>query len=118
MSTEAYRILLSALSNVRRGEFFTADDWHDQAHHAHLKSAEKGSAHQQAIDDGYLERIVVRIGNRTAAVQVPSTIPSRKSGGVQLHVRTGRALPGEPAPTGAAHERAEVPGQLDLLEVS
>lgn len=114
---EPYRVLLAALEEVGRGEFFTADDWHTQAAYAQLTSAEKGAAQQQAIDDGYLERVVVRIGGRRAAVQVPSTIASRKGGGVQLHIRTGRALPEHPSPDPARRQRTECEGQVDLLEV-
>ena len=114
---EPYRVLLAALHSVTPGAYFTSDDWHEQAALASLTSAEKGAAQQQAIDDGYLVRVIVPIGNRSAAVQVPSVIPSRKSGGVQLHVRTRRALPGQPTHE-RHHEHEQVDGQLSLVEVT
>ena len=116
--TEPYRILLAALRPVASGAYFTSDDWHDQAHHASLTSAEKAAAQQDAIDEGYLVRVIVPIGNRTAAVQVPSQVPSRKGGGVQLHVRTSKALPGQPAPMEHHRDAAQVDGQIELFEVA
>lgn len=116
--TEAYRILLVALRGAERGDTWTTDDWHDQAAHASLTAAEKGAAHQQAIDDGYLERVLVKVRDgRRVATQIPSVVPSRKGGGVQLHIRTGRALPGEKAPEQHRREIEQCDGQIDLLEL-
>ena len=90
---EPYRVLLDSLYRITPGTYVTADDWHDEARLAGITSAEKGAAHQAAIDAGYLVRVIVPIGGRTAAVQVPSQVPSRKGGGVQLHIRTSLPLP-------------------------
>ena len=90
---EPTRVLYAALTGVLPGEYWAADRWHEQAAAAQLTSAEIAAAHQDAINAGHLSRVTVRVGSRTAAVQIPSTVPSRKGGGVQLLVRTSRALP-------------------------
>ena len=113
---EPTRVLYAALTGVLPGEYWAADRWHEQAAAAQLTSAEIAAAHQDAISAGHLVRVVVRVGSRTAAVQVPSTVPSRKGGGVQLLVRTSKSLPGEPAPIGGRHVPAHIDGQLDMLE--
>src|SRR5918993_5696060 len=96
--SEPYRVLEAVLYALAPGDYLTAETWHEQAAHAGLKSHEKARAHQEAIDAGYLERVIVHVGGRTAAVQVPSQVPSRKGGGVQLHRRTDKPLPGQDAP--------------------
>ena len=50
------------------------------------------------VREGLAERIIVEVDGRTAAVQVPSLVPSRKRGAVQLLRRTS---PVQPEPVNA-----------------
>lgn len=114
---DPYGILKAALVRVIPGEVFTADNWHKEAAEAELTAAEKAAAHQAAIDDGYLVRVVLRLGGRTVATQIPSAVPSRRGGGVQLHTRTSKALPGQPTASTHHRERTEIDGQVDLMDL-
>ena len=100
---DSWTVLRAVLETIRPGDYFTSDDWHAEADAAQLKSAEKGAAHDRAVEEGWAERVIVTVGGRTAAVQVPSRIPSRKGGGVQLLRRLDKGAP-------------EIAGQVALFE--
>ena len=90
---DSWTVLRAVLETITPGTYFTSDDWHAEADAAQLKSAEKGAAHDRAVELGWAERVVVDVGGRTAAVQVPSRVPSRKGGAVQLLRRLDVGVP-------------------------
>ena len=114
--TFAYDTLLAAMTRAIPGETFTVDNWRDEADMAQLTSAERGAAHDHAVEDGYLVPLGGRVGDTFCTYTVPTTHPAGKSRRVCLYARTSKALPGQ-----AAHERhrepSQVPGQVDLLDL-
>ena len=99
----AYRTLVGVLETIEPGTLWTSDVWFfvvadGQPENDQVTSAEKAAAQDRAVREGLAERIIVEVDGRTAAVQVPSLVPSRKRGAVQLLRRTS---PVQPAPVDA-----------------
>ena len=93
MSRDPWNVLRAVLETIPAGTLWTSDAWHDEAALASLTSSEKAAAQDRAVTEGWAERIIVEVDGRTAAVQVPSLVPSRKRGAVQLLRRTSVGQP-------------------------
>lgn len=112
--SEPYRVLLAALVRATPGDTWTVDGWRDEADLAQLTSAERGAAHQQAVDDGYLTPLGGTVGGVFHTFTIPTTHPAGKGRRVVVYERTGKALPGQAAPE---RHLERVPGQLALIDV-
>lgn len=115
--TREYQVLLHVLGRVEPGETVTIDVWRDEADAAQLTSAERGAAHEHAVDDGYLVPLGGKVGGRFHTFTIPTTHPPGKGRRVIVYARTRKSLPGQPNPAPARDERAQCEGQVDLLEV-
>lgn len=114
---EPYRILLAALQPAHAGQTWTVDGWREQADLGQLTSAERGAAHEHAVDDGYLVPLGGKVGDTFHTFTIPTTHPAGKGRRVIVYARTAKALPGQPAPTVAGHDPEQIDGQTDLLEM-
>ena len=112
----AYSTLLAALTRATPGQTWTVDNWRDEADLAQLTSAERGAAHEHAVDDGYLVPLGGKVGGRFHTFTIPTTHRAGKGRRVIVYARTAKALPGQPV-TEHHRERAECDGQGDLLEM-
>lgn len=112
---EPYRVLLAALASTHPGQTVTIDLWREQADLAQLTSAERGAAHEHAVDDGYLVPLGGKVGGTFHTFTIPTTHPAGKGRRVIVYARTAKALPGQPTPDIPGHERDEIDGQTDLL---
>lgn len=115
--TEEYRVLLAALRRADPGETWTVDMWRPEADLAQLTSAERGAAHEHAVDDGYLVPLGGKIDGRFHTFTIPTTHPAGKGRRVIVYARTSKPLPEQPAHDRHRTERVECEGQTDLLEV-
>ena len=113
----AYSTLLGALVRAAPGETWTVDSWRDEADLAQLTSAERGAAHEHAVDDGYLVPPGGRIAGTFHTFTIPTTPPAGKGRRVIVYARTAKALPGQPTHE-RHHEHEQVEGQLSLVEVT
>lgn len=112
-----YATLLAALIRATPGETWTVDNWRAEADMAQLTSAERGASHERAVDDGYLVPLGGKVGGLFHTFTIPTTHPAGKGRRVVVYARTSKPLPGQPTPE-RHHERAEVAGQLALVEVA
>ena len=111
-----YAILLAALVRATPGETVTIDLWREQADLAQLTSAERGAAHEHAVDDGYLVPLGGKVGGIFHTFTIPTTHPAGKGRRVIVYARTAKSLPGQPTPE-RRHDHEQVDGQLALVEV-
>lgn len=114
---EPYRVLLAALRNATPGETWTVDGWRAEADMAQLTSAERGAAHEHAVDDGYLVPLGGKVGGVFHTFTIPTTHPAGKGRRVIVYARTAKALPGQPTHE-RHHEPEQIAGQLALVEVT
>lgn len=117
---EPYRVLLASLRPVHAGERWTVDGWREQADLAQLTSAERASAHERAVVDGYLVPLGAMVAGVFHTFTIPTTHPAGKGRRVIVYARTTKSLPGQPAMDLHHEHRAEqgqVPGQANLLEL-
>ena len=114
---ESYRALLGALVRTSPGETVTIDTWRVEADLAQLTSAERGAAHEHAVDDGYLVPLGGKIAGVFHTFTIPTTHPAGKGRRVIVYARTAKTLPGQPTPE-RHHEPDQVEGQLCLVEVT
>ena len=113
----AYSTLLGALVRAAPGETWTVDGWRAEADLAQLTSAERGAAHEHAVDDGYLVPLGGRIAGTFHTFTIPTTHPAGKGRRVIVYARTSKPLPGQPSHE-RHHEHEQIDGQLSLVEVT
>lgn len=111
-----YGVLLGALVRATPGETWTVDGWRDAADLAQLTSAERGAAHEHAVDDGYLVPLGCKVGGIFHTFTIPTTHPAGKGRRVIVYARTSKALPGHATPE-RHHESSQCVGQVDLLDL-
>jgi hypothetical protein len=113
----AYGTLLAALYRTTPGETVTIDLWRAEADLAQLTSAERGAAHEHAVDDGYLVPLGGKIAGVFHTFTIPTTHPAGKGRRVIVYARTNKSLPGQ-ATFERHHDHEQTHGQLTLVEVT
>ena len=107
---DPWLVLRPVLETVLAGSTFSAATWHDEAVLAGLRSGQIVAAQKHAVTAGWLEPIGCELDGTFSPNMVRAQHEKADGRWVAAYRRTSLYAP--------TVERAEVPGQLDLLEVS